>query len=88
MKKQKLSLEELKLQSFVTEIDGNADALGGSTPLASIIVVSIFLTFPEEVNRSADTCGITPKPPVDAQPTNPNPAEEQPPTDEKPGGGR
>jgi len=88
MKKQKLTLEELKVQSFVTELGGNADALGGSTPLASIIVVSIFLTFPEEVNQTADTCGMPPPPPADAQPTNPNPDEQQVPGDVKPGGGR
>jgi len=61
MKKQKLSLEELKVQSFVTELGGNTDALGGSTPLASVVVVvTIFLCSPKPLNETADTCGLDP----------------------------
>jgi len=65
MKKQKLSLEELKVQSFVTEIGGDENALGGSTPVISIVAVTLLLCFPEEANVSADSCGL---PPADDKP--------------------
>ena len=69
MKKQKLSLEELKVQSFVTEIGGDENALGGSTPLASAIAISFILIFPEEAG-SGDVRPIEEKP-IDLQPGKP-----------------
>jgi len=72
MKKQKLTLEELKVKSFVTELGGDEQALGGSTPLLiSIVVVSAIGCFPPEAG-SGDVRPIEQVPieqkPIDLQP--------------------
>ena len=71
MKKQKLTLEELKVKSFVTEIGGDENALGGSTPLISLVTVTVLLCFPEEAGSGE----LQPAKPVEQNPVELQPAQ-------------
>ena len=64
MKKQKLSLQELKVESFVTNIENREDVNGGATPIISISVIISMLTFPNQAGSSLEVpAPPPPKPP-------------------------
>jgi len=74
MKKQKLSLEKLKVESFVTDLSGKEATIGGAYSLVSTI---ISLTISATLCPLTTFCGNTegPTEPVEVEPTEVDPTE-------------